>query len=70
MEDSESEKEKEEDMPDKEQFPLLHSSYSLSQGHKILNRLIKEIIQFNRSKVMMYDKGNNTQGTIIVVPQF
>ena len=70
MEDSESEKEKEEDMPDKEQYPLLHSIYSLSQGHNILNQLIKEIIQFNGLKVMTYDKGNNTQGTIIAVPQF
>ncbi|MFN9979943.1 MAG: hypothetical protein ACK53Y_08530, partial [bacterium] len=30
----------------KNKFPFLHSIYSLSQGHNILNQLIKEIIQF------------------------
>ncbi|MFN9979380.1 MAG: hypothetical protein ACK53Y_05680, partial [bacterium] len=67
---SESEKEKDEGFPDNEKFPLLHSIFYMNQGCNLFYRLINEILQFNASKVMACDKGNNTQETLLAVPQF
>jgi hypothetical protein len=76
--ESETEVDEEEDInadagviiPDRENFPLLHSLFSMNEGFNLFNRLINEILRFNGSKVMTYAKGNNTLGTLLEVPQF
>jgi hypothetical protein len=58
-------------IPDQENFPLLHSLFSMNEGsNNLFNRLINEILKFNGSKVVTYAKGNNTMGTLLEVPQF
>jgi len=58
-------------IPDQENFPLLHSLFSMNEGsNNLFNRLINEILKFNGSKAVTYAKGNNTMGTLLEVPQF
>jgi len=57
-------------IPDRENFPLLHSLYSMNEGSNLLNRLTNEMVRFNGSRVLTYAKGNNTLGTLLEVPQF
>jgi len=57
-------------LPDRENFPLLHSLFAQNKGGNVLNRLINELLRFNGSRVMNYAKGNNTLGTLLEVPQF
>jgi hypothetical protein len=45
-------------LPDKEKFPLLHTIFSVNQGHNAFNRLLKEIVQFSGTKAVKYAKGN------------
>jgi hypothetical protein len=57
-------------IPGRENFPLLHSLFSMNEGSNLFNRLINEMVRFNGSRVFTYAKGNNTLGTLLEVPQF
>jgi hypothetical protein len=57
-------------IPDRENFSLLHSLFSMNEGSNLFNRFINEMVRFNGSRVFTYAKGNNTLGTLLEVPQF
>jgi hypothetical protein len=71
--DRDSDEEAEEvciDLPDPKQFPLLHSLFLNHSTNGIMDRLLKEVISFNRSNTLKYRKGNNTNGTLINLPSY
>jgi hypothetical protein len=57
-------------IPDKIEFPLLHSLFSLDLGKNLYNRLLNEVVKYNCVKSIKYTRGHNTEGIIIAVPSF
>jgi hypothetical protein len=57
-------------IPDKIEFPLLHSLFSLDLGKNLYNRLLNEVVKYNGGNTIKYKRGNNIEGTIIAVPSF
>ncbi len=58
------------DLPDPNEFPLLHSLFITHCTSDIMDRLLKEVIRFNGSNTLNYQKGNNTKGTLINLPSY
>jgi hypothetical protein len=54
-------------LPDPSKFPLLHS---LGVCTTKMDRLIQEIIKFHGSETITFTRGNNREGTIVVLPSF
>jgi hypothetical protein len=55
-------------VPNEDKFPLLHSIFSTQKGHNLLNRLIIEIVRFTESSEIKFKRGNNSMGTLVVIP--
>jgi hypothetical protein len=55
-------------VPNEDKFPLLHSIFSTQKGHNFLNRLINEIVRFTKSSIINFKRGNNSMGTLVVIP--
>lgn len=54
-------------LPDPSKFPLLHS---LGVCTTKMDRLIQEIIKFHGSETITFTRGNNREGTIVILPSF
>ena len=50
-------------IPDKIEFPLLHSLFSLDLGKNLYNRLLNEVVKYNGGNTIKYKRGNNIEGT-------
>jgi hypothetical protein len=55
-------------VPNEDKFPLLHSIFSTQKGHNLLDRLINEVVRFTESSEINFKRGNNSTGTLIVIP--
>lgn len=57
-------------LPDPNKFPLLHSLFLSNPGCNLFDRLLNEITRLNESTELKFKRGNNTEGTMIIVPAF
>jgi hypothetical protein len=53
------------DVPDPNKFPLLHS---LGCNPSNMDRLIQELILFHGNNQISFTRGNNRQGTLVILP--
>ncbi len=53
------------DVPDPNKFPLL---YSLGCNSSNMDRLIQELILFHGNNQISFTRGNNRQGTLVILP--
>jgi hypothetical protein len=56
-------------LPDKDNYPLLHSLFSMNQ-HSKMDALLAEIIKLYDCKTIVYRKGNNTDGILLPLPSY
>jgi hypothetical protein len=56
-------------LPDKNDYPLLHSLFLINRHSKI-DSLVAEIVKLHDSKTITYRKGNNTDGILLPLPSY
>ena len=55
-------------IPNEENFPLLHSIFSTHKGLNLYDRLLNEIVRFSESSEINFKRGNNSKGTLVIIP--
>lgn len=57
-------------LPDANKFPLLHSLFLSKSGCNLFDRLLNEITRFCEGTEINFKRGNNTDSTMAIVPEF
>jgi hypothetical protein len=55
-------------IPNEENFPLLHSIFSTQEGLNLYDRLLNEIVRFSEGLEINFKHVDNSKGTLVVIP--